>query len=264
MPPPGPPVLTTLHLPPEWYPPSVFQPSRPNTWLQCVSASQQRACPSQERLLPFIENGVPLDRLRTTVRKREFALALGRICPEKGFHLALDAAIEAGSPLLVAGEIFRYREHREYFRSELLPRLNTSSRRFLGPVGMSRKRRLLAAARCLLVPSLAPETSSLVSMEALACGTPVIAFPAGALPDIVEHGRTGFIVRDVHEMADAIRRAGSIDPAACREAARRRFSAERMISEYMALYRRLAEAPAWREQRTSLGAARQGGMASPG
>ncbi len=264
MPPPGPPVLVTLHLPPDWYPANVFRPARPDTWLQCVSASQERSCPSREALLPCIENGVPLDRLRTMIRKRGFALALGRICPEKGFHLALDAAIEADSPLLVAGEIFRYREHEEYFQRELAPRLDGATRRFLGPVGMHRKRRLLAAARCLLVPSLAPETSSLVAMEALACGTPVIAFPAGALPEIVQHGRTGFIVRDSHEMADAIRRADTIDPEECREAARRRFSADRMITEYMRLYRKLTGAGIWRTQQTPLGFVQPGGMASLG
>lgn len=239
----GPPVLVTLHLPPTWYPEWIFALGRPRTWLHCVSASQQAACPESGLLLPYIDNGVPLERLRTRVRKHGFAVALGRICPEKGFHLALDAASRAGVPLIVAGEVYRYRGHEEYFRHEMLPRLNGGGHRFIGPVGLDRKRRLLAAARCLLVPSLVAETSSLVAMEALACGTPVIAFPSGALADMVEHGRTGYLVHDENEMADAIAVVDAIDPEACRRAARRRFSAARMTAEYLRLYRRLARQP---------------------
>jgi glycosyltransferase involved in cell wall biosynthesis len=113
-------------------------------------------------------------------------------------------------------------------------------RRFIGPVGVSRKRRLLAGARCLLVPSLVPETSSLVTMEALACGTPVVAFPSGALPEIIEDGRTGFLVEGPREMARAMRHVEYIDREACRRAARDRFSAHRMIGGYMQLYTLLA------------------------
>ena len=243
LPPPGVPVLVTLHLPPHWYPPEVFQGMRPDTWLHCVSAAQRRTCPPAGNLLPEVPNGVPVEQLDTRVRKRGYAVALGRICPEKGYHYALDAATLAGIPLLLAGELFPYPAHQRYFHDEVAPRL-AGPHRCIGRVGLRRKRRLLGAARCLLVPSLAPETSSLVAMEALACGTPVVAFRAGALPEIVEHGVTGFLVDDVREMADAIHAAADLDPEACRSAARQRFSVDAMIQRYFALYEQLAGAGA--------------------
>jgi glycosyltransferase involved in cell wall biosynthesis len=239
LPPPGIRVLATLHLPPAWYAAEALRPSRPRTWLQCVSASQQRTCAEGVPLVPYIENGVPVEEFRTSVRRRGYVTVMGRVCPEKGFHLALDAAARAGVPAVAAGAVFGYPEHREYFERQVRPRLD-ARRRFVGPAGPARKRRLLAGARCLLVPSLAAETSSLVAMEALACGTPVVAFPAGALAEIVEHGRTGFLVRDAGEMAAAIGEVGKIDAAECRRVARERFSAGRMTCEYLGLYERLA------------------------
>jgi glycosyltransferase involved in cell wall biosynthesis len=235
----GPPALVTLHLPPSWYSPSVFAPPRRDTWLVCVSRSQRAACPRSAALLEPIANGVEVEALAVRATKRKFALALGRICPEKGYHIALDAAKAAGMPLVLAGELFRYPLYEDYFAREIAPRLD-ARRRFIGPVGWARKRRLLAMARCLVVPSLVPETSSLVAMEALASGTPVIAHRSGALPEVVEHGRTGFLVDGVAEIAEAMRRAPEIDSEACRSAARERFTAERMCAEYLALYRRLS------------------------
>lgn len=246
LPPPGPPVLATLHLPPSWYPASAFRPARPATYLHCVSASQRRACPPEAELLPEVPNGVDLAAFRPLEEpgdREGFALALGRICPEKGFHLALDAAARAGVPMLLGGKVFPYPEHERYYAREIAPRLS-SERRFLGPLGLAETAGLLARARCLLVSSLAPETSSLVAMEALASGTPVVAFRAGALPEIVDDGETGFLVDGVDEMAAAIARMGEIDRRACRAAAEARFGEERMIAGYLRLYGRLAGAPA--------------------
>lgn len=241
-PPPGPPALATLHLPPEWYPRAALHPARGNTFLHAVSEAQDRALrplADPRAVLAPIANGVPVAALGAARHaRRGFALTLGRLCPEKGQHIALDAAHRAGIKLLVAGAAFPYSAHEDYVRREILPRLDSG--RLIGPVGFARKRRLLSAARCLLIPSLAPETSSLVAMEAAACGTPVIAFPAGALPEIVRDGVTGFLVRDTDEMARAISRAHEIDPETCRRVARERFSQAAMTDAYLRLYDRLA------------------------
>lgn len=239
LPAPGVPVLATLHLPPSWYSPSVFTLDRPHTYLHCVSESQRRVCPSSTLLLPTIENGVPVEKLEAHVRKRSYVAAVGRICPEKGFHLALEAARMAAVPLRLAGRVFPFESHQLYFEQEIVPRLDRE-RRFVGVVGFRAKRRLMSRALCLLVPSLAPETSSLVAMEALASGTPVVALANGALVDIVEPGVTGFLVKDVREMAEAIHECETLDPEACRRVARERFSASRMVAAYFGLYNDLA------------------------
>jgi glycosyltransferase involved in cell wall biosynthesis len=235
------PTLVTLHLPLDWYAPAALRPNRHDLWLHPVSASQLAGAPAGARPRPPILNGVDIERLSARHAKRDFALVLSRICPEKGIHLALDAAHAADLPLLIGGQVYRYEVHERYFDEEVRPRLD-ARRRFLGPLGLERKRRFLNAARCLVVPSLAQETSSLVAMEALACGTPVVAFPNGALPEVIDHGRTGFLVRDTAEMAQAIKMAGTLDPDVCRSTAGRRFPLERMISSYMNAYRALAAA----------------------
>jgi hypothetical protein len=239
LPPPGVPVLVTLHMPVAWYAPDVLQPTRPKTWLHCVSKWQHASCPQTPALLEPIENGVGIAEPAPHA-KRRFALTLSRICPEKGIHIAIDAARRVDIPLLIAGAVFDYADHRNYFEHEIKPRLDRW-RRFIGPVGPARKRRLLAAARCLVVSSLMPETSSLAAREALAVGTPVVAFGKGALAETIEYGRTGFLVWNEIELAQAMLDAAKLDPQACRARARERFSLARMISEYFSVYERLTE-----------------------
>lgn len=238
LPDPGPVVLATLHLPIDWYPASALACTRPGTFLQCVSRSQQASAPRNPRMLPAIENGVDLERLYPERGVEDYALVLGRICPEKGQHLALDAASRANVPLVVAGKAFGFAEHQAYFHTQIEPRL-IAPHRFVGVVAGDAKRRLIARARCVVVPSLVDETSSLVAMEALACGTPVIAFRRGALIDLIEHGRTGLLVDDVDELARGLAEVQRIDRARCRAVAEARCSRRHMCERYLARYREL-------------------------
>lgn len=231
--------LVTLHLPPSWYPASVWNLTS-NFQLQCVSQTQRNACPAHVRSrMTMVENGVRIPAA-ATLRKGRFALMLSRICPEKNLHAGLDAAYLAKVRVLLAGRAFPYEEHLCYFDETIRPRLRPGRARLLGSVGVDQKYRLLSRAACLLLPSTAPETSSLVAMEAAAAGSPVVAFASGALPEIVEEGRTGFLVNSTEEMAAAIGRISEIDPAACRLVAEQRFSLQRMIENYFRLYGALA------------------------
>lgn len=226
--------LATIHLPPEWYPLQSFElPVRP-VW---VSNDQRAASGRTEGEL--IPNGIRLDRFYPEGTREDYVVAMGRICPEKGYHLALDAGTACGRRLLLAGQVFPYPEHELYFENEIRPRLG-AKHILLGPVSGPRKRTLLARAHCLVIPSQVRETSSLVAMEAQACGTPVIGMRVGALAEIVEHGRTGWLVERPEELPEAIEAAGQIRATDCRAAAEQRFSAEHMTRAYLRLYEKLA------------------------
>jgi glycosyltransferase involved in cell wall biosynthesis len=240
LPPEAVPVLATLHLAPSLYDEKALRPNRAGTYFNCVSQSQHGSCPDIRNLLAPISNGVDIERLRPDPRaRRTHALVLARICPEKGIHLAIDAAKKADADLMIAGEVFPYADHERYFAEEIHPRLD-ARRVFIGPVGFEDKRKLLQSARCLLVPSLIAETSSLVAMEALACGTPVIAFRRGALPEIVENGVTGALVDNLDEMAAAIVGVNSLRAVDCIMAARGRFDTARMTRDYLNIYETLS------------------------
>ena len=241
--PPEVPLLITLHLAIDRCALEAMGRYRDRARFCYVSNSQRRAGLATFGDAPVIENGVEIRPSDLEWKKSDFALVMGRICPEKNAHSALEAGTRARVRVIIGGQVYPYRTHQQYFEEKIGPQLEKSSSRvvhqFAGPLSPERRRQLLAEAKCLLHPTLAPETSSLVAMEALAAGTPVIAYRSGALTEIIEDGVTGFLVNDVDEMADAIRKVDAISPAACREAAEKRFSRRRMIERYFELYRRI-------------------------
>jgi glycosyltransferase involved in cell wall biosynthesis len=229
------PKLATLHLPPTWYPAEVFELR--DVHLNCVSEMQSRSLP-HGMSLPVVANGIDTERFLADCAHTDPLLWLGRICPEKGTHIALEVAHQLDLALAVAGPVYAFRDHEAYFRERVEPLLD-EKRRWVGAVGMERKIELLARARALLVPSLVAETSSLVAMEAISSGTPVIAFRSGALPEVVKDGVTGFLVDDQDQMKKAIGQLGQISPLTCRARAIERFSMARMVSDYLQLYRKM-------------------------
>lgn len=233
------PIIVTLHLPLDWYAEEVFQQQWPNTHFVFVSRSQVLTRPPGANLSAVISNGVSLQQFEPAHKKGRYAVCIGRICPEKGFHLALEACDACGLPLFIAGKVFPYPEHTSYFKNQIQPRLH-APHRFLGSVGGDQKQDLLAGAACAIIPSLVEETSSLVAMEALACGTPVVAFRRGALPEVIAHQRTGILADDCNELPAAIRAARELDRTVCRREAELRFCATRMTEQYLSFYCRIA------------------------
>ena len=235
------PVLATLHLPRSFYPRNFFSKSPENLYFNCVSATQSRSFADVPQLLGAVPNGISLERFPLETRKQDYLLWLGRICEEKGAHIALDVAEKAGVPIVIAGQVYPLNYHQQYFQREIVPRLQRmgSQARFIESPRFDDKVALLQGARAVLIPSLAEETSSLVAMEAAACGTPVIAFRRGALPEVVSDGDTGLLVNNPQEMIRAVGRVKRIKPRTCHNYAQRHFSAKRMAEAYQQLYERV-------------------------
>lgn len=181
-----------------------------------------------------VHHGLDPSRYRLGDGRGGYVAFLGRLAREKAPHVAIDAARAAGVPLLVGGEA--HWVDQDYYHDEVEPRLSLPGVRPLGEVGQSKKVELLGGARALLFPVEWEEPFGLVMIEAMLCGTPVIAFPRGSVPEVVEEGVTGFVVRDVDEMAAAIQRVGQIDRRMVRARAEQRWSHLRMAQDYLAVY----------------------------
>ncbi|MCU1311869.1 MAG: glycosyl transferase, group 1 [Candidatus Angelobacter sp.] len=232
------PVLATLHLPRSFYPAGFFNRLAPNVHFNCVSKSQLKSFLDVPRMMGHVNNGIALERFPVQTRKQDYLLWLGRICEEKGTHTALDVAEKTGLPIVIAGAVYPLAYHQSYFEYEIAPRLQRlgSQAQFVKSPSFATKLELLRNAKAVVITSTAEETSSLVAMEAAACGTPVIAFRRGALSEVVESGVSGMLVRTEEQMCAALEAIHRIQPSACRDRAEKNFSAERMASDYERMY----------------------------
>lgn len=196
-----------------------------------------------------VYHGLPRDALRFSPRRGSYLAFLGRVSPEKGPHIAIEIARRAGMPLKLAAKIDRH--DAEFYESTLRPLLQSPGVEYLGEIGGRDKEALLQGAEALLFPIDWPEPFGLVMIEAFAAGTPVIAYRRGSVSEIVEHGKTGWVVDSIDEAVTAVANVAKIDRAACRRAFEERFSAERMTQDYVGVYGTLV-AQAKRRARAAL------------
>ena len=211
----------------------------PDAALVALTHSHRRTCPE----LPWaatIPNAIPLaSHPCRGHRGGDYLFWLGRFSPDKGPVTAIDVARAARMPLVLAGKM-RDACERRYFEDEIRPRLDDRVT-YAGEVDLRERVRLLHGARALVNPIAWEEPFGLAMVEAMACGVPVIAPPRGSVPEVVVHGRTGWIASTVDEMAAAVGRCDEIDPRECRIIAERRFSPQRMVRDYLRALERVID-----------------------
>jgi glycosyltransferase involved in cell wall biosynthesis len=206
-----------------------------------VSISQAQRKPlAESRWIATVHHGLPEALYRFQAVPSDYFAFVGRISPEKRVDRAIEIAQATGTPLHIAAKVDRV--DRAYFERDIRPLLDDPLVEFVGEIGQDEKSDFIGRAKALLFPIDWPEPFGLVMIEALACGTPVIAYRCGSVPEILEHGVTGFIVDDMQQAVEAARQIDRIDRAACRRTFERRFTARRMAQQYLAVYQALSAA----------------------
>jgi len=214
-----------------------------NTFSQApvISISDSQRLPLQQaNWINTIYHGLP-ERLLTpqTQRKPEYLAFLGRICPEKRVDTAIRIAAQSGLPLKIAAKVDKV--DLDYFKAEIEPLLSQAHVEFVGEINEAQKPEFLSGAKALLFPIDWSEPFGLVMIESMACGTPVIAFNRGSVPEVIDHGLTGYIVEDVEGAVAALGRLDELSRTAIRAQFERRFSAETMAQNYVDAYTALVE-----------------------
>lgn len=204
--------------------------------LVSISDNQRRPLPAG-RWVRTVHHGLPRDLYQPRAGEGGYLAFLGRTSPEKGLDQAIEMAVRAGLELKIAAKVDN--ADRAYFDHRIRPLLDQPGIEMVGEIGEDEKQDFLGGARALLFPIDWPEPFGLVMIEAMACGTPVIAFSHGSVPEVLEHAVSGFLVDDLDAAVDFARRVDELDRRRCRAEFERRFTAARMAEDYEAVYESL-------------------------
>ena len=232
------PLVATNHGPFTTQSRRIYMEAAKHAWIVAISHAQARSSGGIP-IAAVIHHGIDLDLYRPGPGDGGYLLFMGRMCASKGVHVAVRVAKRSGWRLVLVTKIWE-EDERAYFDHDVRPLLEPGDE-MPAEQPLARRVQLLRGAHALLNPIQWPEPFGLVMAEALASGTPVLAFPNGSAPEIVESGRTGYLCKDEDEMVAAIEAVGTIKRADCRSAAERRFSLARMARDHERLYRRLLE-----------------------
>ncbi len=206
-----------------------------------ISNAQRRPLP-QANWVRTVHHGLPARLLTPKPVKPSYFAFLGRIAPEKGIDRAIRIAQHCGVPLKVAAKVDHVDQ--DYFDAQIAPMIRSGNVEYIGEIADKEKSEFLSGAIVLLVPIDWPEPFGLVMIEAMACGTPVIAFNRGSVPEVVDEGLTGFIVEDINGAIGAVDRLGHLSREKIRRRFEERFTARRMAQDYLSVYRSLSDTAA--------------------
>jgi glycosyltransferase involved in cell wall biosynthesis len=200
-----------------------------------ISNAQRKPLP-QAKWMGTVYHGLAPQHFHFIDRHENYLAFLGRISPEKGVDQAIQIAVKAGLKLRIAAKIDKV--DRPYFEDVIKPIIaeHPSSVEFIGEIGEVEKNGFLGGATALLFPIRWPEPFGLVLVESMACGTPIVAYAHGSVPEVIDHGKTGFIVDGIDEAVQAVRNISTISRLGCRQAFEKRFSAEQMAKGYLKIY----------------------------
>jgi len=208
--------------------------------VEFVTISEFQRCHENMARMRCIHHGVDLNAYRVHHGKRDYLSFLGRIAPIKGTRIAIEVAKKSGVPLKIAGEV--QPQFKPYFDTEIKPHIDGRFIEYVGEVDLPGKNELLCNSRALLFPIQWNEPFGLVMIEAMACGTPVLALPGGAVEEIVCDGISGYVCNSADDMAQRVRELpGPFMPANVRQYCQQYFSLDRMVAEYVALYQQLVD-----------------------